>query len=56
MSTSTDGWKYRHNDQDVDEDTFNKIIEDHRTWADDQYKKQAEAYKAAEKESKRKKK
>lgn len=48
--------KYYLNDQEVTEDVYLKVMEDHKQWAEDQYKKQQAELVQAEKESKRKKK
>jgi hypothetical protein len=45
-------WKYRCNDQDVTEEVYLQVVQDHKEWAEDQYKKQQEAYKAAQKPEK----
>lgn len=37
----TGGWKYRLNDQEVDEETYDRLIKEHLEWVKEEEKKQA---------------
>lgn len=52
------GWKYRWNDQEVDEETYNRLTKEHMEWVKEEEKKQAAllAAKQVEDKPKRKKK
>lgn len=48
------GWKYRWNDDIVDEDTFNTLIKDHHAWIAEQEKQKTLANKEDAKVDKKK--
>jgi hypothetical protein len=35
------GWKYRWNDQEVDEETYERLVKEHQEWVKEDEKKQA---------------
>ncbi len=37
----TGGWKYRLNDQEVDEETYDRLIKEHLEWVKEEETKQA---------------
>ena len=45
--------KFYCNDQEVTEEVYLKVVEDHQQWSDDLFKKQQEAQKAALKPEKK---
>ena len=48
------GWKYRWNDSEVDQETYDRLTEEHRVWVVEQERKAAEPIK--EEKTRRKKK
>jgi hypothetical protein len=50
------GWKYRWNDQEVDEATYERLTKEHLEWVKEEEKKQAAALAAKQLEDKPKRK
>jgi hypothetical protein len=50
------GWKYRWNDQEVDESTYERLTKEHLEWVKEEEKKQAAALAAKQLEDKPKRK
>lgn len=50
------GWKYRWNDQEVDEETYERLVKEHQEWVLEEEKKQAAVQAARQLEDKPKRK
>ena len=50
------GWRYRWNDTEVDEETFNRLTKEHQEWVEEQARKAINAAIDAAKEDKPKRK
>lgn len=48
------GWKYRWNDQEVDEETYDRLVKEHLEWVKEDEKKQAALQVARQLEDKEK--
>jgi biopolymer transport protein ExbD len=56
LELDKDGWKYYWNDQEVDEETYERLVKEHQEWVLEDEKKQAAVQAARQLEDKPKRK